>query len=74
MARASNSTPAGVDEAATAAKNSIEPVVLARLYGFYDEAGKLWQWAEGEVVKEVEHIKLLIERKAPLVGITHDEK
>lgn len=65
---------AQASKAASAATNSIEPVVLARPYGFYDEAGKLWQWAEGEEVKEADRIKLLTERKAPLVGITHEEK
>lgn len=65
MARASTTAPE-----ATAP----ETVFLARPYAFYDEEGKLRQWAEGEEVKDADDIKLLTERKAPLAGITHEEK
>jgi hypothetical protein len=42
-------------------------MIMQALYGFYDDAGRLWQWAEGQVVTEAEHIKTLVERAAPAV-------
>jgi septal ring factor EnvC (AmiA/AmiB activator) len=51
----------------------IKHVVLTSVYGFYDEAGKYVGWVEGHIVTEAEHIKLLIERKAPVTVVEHEE-
>lgn len=47
-------------------------MIMQALYGFYDDAGRLWQWAEGQVVTEAEHIKMLVERAAPAVEHKED--
>ncbi|AVA33360.1 hypothetical protein ACUXAV_000656 [Cupriavidus metallidurans] len=47
-------------------------MILQALYGFYDDAGRLWQWVEGQIVDDVEHIKMLVERKAPAVEHKED--
>jgi len=47
-------------------------MIMQSLYAFYDDAGKFWSWVEGQVVDEVEHIKMLIERKAPAVEHKED--
>jgi hypothetical protein len=46
-----------------------ESVKLAAPHGFYDEAGDLQAWLQGEVVTAKADIKLLIERGARLFGI-----
>lgn len=47
-------------------------LILQSLYGFYDEAGQFFSWVEGQIVDDVEQIKLLIERKAPAVEHKED--
>jgi hypothetical protein len=39
-------------------------VTLAAPHAFYDEAGKLFSWAAGQVVEDADEVKLLIERGA----------
>lgn len=46
-----------------------ESVKLAAPHGFYDEAGDLQAWLQGEVVSNKADIQLLIERGARLFGI-----
>jgi len=46
-----------------------ESVKLAAPHGFYDEAGDLQAWLQGETVTSPEDIALLIDRGARLYGI-----
>lgn len=70
-------TPTPPDAAAkkpdAAAKVKLpKKLIMQSLYAFYDDAGRLWSWVEGQIVDEVDHIKMLIERKAPAVEHKED--
>lgn len=59
---------------AKAAKAKLpESVTLDAPHGFIDEDERNRHWHAGAVVTDPDEIQLLIERKAPLVGINHDE-
>ncbi len=47
-------------------------MIMQALYGFYDEAGQFFSWVEGQIVDDIEHIKMLVERKAPAVEHKED--
>jgi len=50
-----------------------ESVTLAAPHGYIDDDGVNHHWHPGTVVTDEDEIALLIGRKAPLVGITHEE-
>ena len=57
-------------KSAKAPKVSIpESVKLESHFSFFDEANEFFQWVEGFVETDIGKIKLLIERKAPIVAV-----
>jgi len=46
--------------------DELESVTLASHYAFYGDDGVFFQWQEGHVVTDADHIAMLIERKAPI--------
>jgi hypothetical protein len=61
---------------ATAALDADKPdalpdeVTLLRPYAFYDEDNTLHSWSDGQVVKDADQIKTLLDRGAPLAEIS----
>jgi hypothetical protein len=64
--------PDGAKPAKARAAALPESVTLAAPHGFIDDAGDLQAWLAGEVVTSKADIKLLIERRARLVGFGDD--
>lgn len=54
-------------------KQELDSVTLAAPYGFFDDDEVHHFWNAGTEVKDADTIALLMQRKAPLVGITHGE-
>lgn len=69
---AAKKAAADAEAAAQGELAKIKHVVLQSVYGFYDEAGTFFGWIEGQVVTELDHIKALIERKAPIEVVKHE--
>lgn len=44
-----------------------DSVTLAQVYSFYGDEGQYFRWAAGLTVTEASEIKVLVDRKAPLV-------
>lgn len=59
--------------AAKAAQGLPESVTLEKPYGYIHDDESRRFWDHGTVVTDAEEIADLMDRKAPLVGITHEE-
>ena len=64
-----------VEKVKKAAKVALHEVVkLESHFSFFDDAGQFFQWVEGFVESDIEKIKMLIERKAPIVAAPEQVK